>query len=202
MKACVFCDKDRSAESIFYETGNFYAMPTIGQISEGGHSLLIPKYHAPCLGEMGLSLLRECSDVKEELQGAIEREYGKSIAFEHGIIGQSVPHAHLQILPSNTDIFSTLQHKYPFYKKIDSLEELFDIYQRRRVYLFYENQQREKFVFYMDAIPQYLRLVAAQEMGRTPRGDWKVWRDDPDCAKIDDQLMEETTRKLRNLLKK
>ena len=58
------------------------------------------------------------------------------------------------------------------------------------------------FVFYMDAIPQYLRLVAAQEMGRTPRGDWRAWRSDPDCAKIDDLLMEQTVERLGPLLKK
>ncbi|MBI2581536.1 HIT family protein [Candidatus Woesearchaeota archaeon] len=202
MKPCVFCDKEKYAKDIFYETGNFFAMPTIGQISDGGHSLLIPKYHAPCLGEMNLALLREFADVKTEVQDAIEQEYGKSIAFEHGIIGQSVPHAHLQILPSNTDLFPALQDRYPFYKKLDSLEELWDIYQRRRVYLYYENQQREMFAFYMGAVPQYLRLVAAQEMGCTPRGDWKAWRSDPDCARIDDKLVEETVQRLGRLLKK
>ncbi|MDP3698278.1 MAG: hypothetical protein Q8R47_01690 [Nanoarchaeota archaeon] len=202
MKPCVFCDKEKSAERTFYESENFFAMPTIGQISDGGHSLVIPKYHAACLGEMGLDMVKEFDQVKAEVQSAVEREYGKSVAFEHGIIGQSVPHAHLQILPSNTDIFSTLQHRYPFYKKLDSLEQLREIYQNRRVYLYYENQQREMFVFYMDATPQYLRLVAAQEMGRTPRGDWKAWRSDPDCAKIDDLLVEETVERLGRLLKK
>ncbi|HLD39692.1 MAG TPA: HIT domain-containing protein [Candidatus Nanoarchaeia archaeon] len=202
MASCVFCDKEKSAGRIFYESNNFFAMPTIGQISHGGHSLIVPKYHAPCLGEMSSGLFMEFDQVKLEVQNAIEQEYGKSISFEHGIIGQSVPHAHLQILPSNTDMFSTLHQKYPFYKKLDSMEELREIYEKRRVYLYYENQQHEKFVFFMDAIPQYLRLVAAQEMGRTPRGDWKAWRNDPDCAKIDDLLMDQTVQRLGRLLKK
>ncbi len=202
MKPCVFCDKDKCAESTFYETENFFAMPTIGQISNGGHSLIVPKYHASCLGELSSELFQEFSQVKLKVHNAIEEEYGKSIAFEHGIIGQSVPHAHLQILPSNTNLFSTLQHRYPFYKKLDSIEQLREVYQNRRVYLYYENQQKEMFAFFMDAIPQYLRLVAAQEMGVTPRGDWKAWRSNPDCAKIDDQLMEETVQRLGRWLKK
>lgn len=202
MTSCAFCDKNKFTNRTFYESTNFFAAPTVGQISDGGHSLVIPKHHASCLGEMDSVLFQEFNQVKAEVQDAVEKEYGKSISFEHGIIGQSVPHAHLQILPSNTDIFSALQHKYPFYKKLDALEQLREIYRERRVYLYYENQQREMFVFYMDAIPQYLRLVAAQEMGRTPRGDWKAWRSDPDCARIDDLLMEQTVERLGRLLKK
>lgn len=202
MKPCVFCDKEKRAEKTFYESANFFAMPTIGQISNGGHSLLVPKYHAPCLGEMSSELFQEFSQVKAEVQDAVEEEYGRSIAFEHGIIGQSVPHAHVQILPSHSDLFSTLQCRYQFYKKLDSMEQLRDIYQNRRVYLYYENKQKEMFAFFMDAIPQYLRLVAAQEMGVTPRGDWKVWRSDPECARRDDLLMEETVKRLGRLLKK
>lgn len=202
MAYCVFCDKEKCADRTFYESDNFYVMPTVGQISDGGHSLIIPRHHEICLGAMSRDLFQEFMEVKRDVQAAISREYGKTFSFEHGIIGQSVPHAHLQILPSDTDIFSALERDYPFYKKIDSLDALRDIYQSRRVYLYYENQQEEKFVFYMDAIPQYLRLVAAQRMGRTPRGDWKAWRSDPDCARIDDQLMEETVERLGRLLKK
>lgn len=201
MDPCVFCDTKKLEREIIYESKNFYVIPTIGQISDGGHVLIVSKDHLPALGAMNRKHLNEFSELKFKVQEAIHEEYEKTIVFEHGIVGQSVPHAHLQILPSSTDLLSTLHKKYPFYKKLDSIDELCDTYEKRRLYLFYENQQNEKFCFYMDAIPQYLRLVAAEKMGRTPRGDWKQWRADPQCATIDDQLMTETTKKLSKFFK-
>jgi hypothetical protein len=176
-------------------------MPTLGQISDGGHVLLISKEHLPCFGALGRKGLEELDVFKKKVEGAVRKNYGPTVCFEHGIIGQTVPHAHFQILPSSTDLFQTLSQKYPFYRKLGNLADLEGVYNDRRVYLYYENQENKKVAFIMDTIPQYMRFVAAEAIGNAPRGDWKEWRADPDCARKDDELISETVRELRRELR-
>ena len=200
MPQCAFCQPEVRTREAIATSENFYVIPTIGQISDGGHVLIISNAHLPCLGALEKSFFHELIDFKDKVQSAVRKEYGTTICFEHGIIGQSVPHAHLQILPSTCDLFQTLKMKYPFYFEMDNLDDLGKVYDERRVYLFYENQQSTKYAFIMDAIPQYLRLVAAEQMGRTPRGDWRAWRSDSVCAERDDEFMVETSRRLKRVL--
>lgn len=200
MKPCSFCDRDAEKTRIIVESESAYVMPTLGQISDGGHVLLVSKEHLPCFGALGRKRLEELEVFKAKVEGAVRRIYGPTICFEHGIIGQTVPHAHFQILPSATDLFQTLSRRYPFYRGLGSLAELEDVFNDRRVYLYYENQQGKKVAFIMDAIPQYMRFVAAEAIGKVPRGDWKAWRADIDCARTDDWLIFDTVRELKREL--
>ncbi len=197
MPSCAFCQLEVRTKNVIATSKHFYAIPTLGQISDGGHILIVSNKHLPCLGALDSQHFNELIDFKDKVQSAIQSEYGATICLEHGIIGQSVPHAHLQILPSSCDLFQTLKMKYPFYREMQNLDDLGKVYDERRVYLFYENQQSIKYAFIMDAMPQYLRLVAAEQMGRTHRGDWRAWRLDDICAKRDDELIVETVIRLK-----
>ncbi len=178
MSPCAFCNPETRKRNLVAESKHFYAIPTVGQISDGGHLLIISNEHLSCFGALDEKHFDELIEFKARVQSAVRKEYGTTLCFEHGIIGQSVPHAHFQILPSTVDLYQTIHREYPFNHTIESLSELHKVYEERRVYLFYENQRDEKHAFIMDAILQYLRLVAAKEMERTPRGDWRAWRAD------------------------
>jgi diadenosine tetraphosphate (Ap4A) HIT family hydrolase len=203
MATCAFCGPTIE-DIIIKRTENFTIIPTIGQISDGGHILIFPNDHKyASLGQMTDELFVEFEALKKEFQTAVIENYGPVMNFEHGVIGQTVPHAHLQMLPCyGHDLLFQLKEKYHFFKELKETRELRDIERDRRVYLYYQQPsdkeiEGRKFVFYMDAIPQYLRLEAASVMGRVPRGNWKEWRNDPDCARIDDELMRETIAKLK-----
>jgi len=57
------------------------------------------------------------------------------------------------------------------------------------------------FGFMLDSFPQYLRIVAAEAIGKPKRGNWREWRANHDCAKLDDILIKETVKKLRQVFK-
>src|SRR3989344_1010677 len=49
---CVFCDKSQFEERLCGETKDFWIIATLGQISNGGYLLLVPKRHVECIGAM------------------------------------------------------------------------------------------------------------------------------------------------------
>ena len=171
-------------------------MPTIGQISDGGHLLVIPRQHYSCLGAMEDERFVEFEELAGKVKKTVTKIYGKPISFEHGILGQSVPHAHLQMMPSATDLFTRINRDFRVFKELSTLRDLQDLHRTRGVYLFYQDLNDKMFGFLLDSYPQYLRIVAAEAIGKPKRGNWREWRADPECAKLDDLLIEDTVMRL------
>ncbi len=159
--------------------------------------LIIPKKHYACLGSMDDNAFCEFEDFSGRIKKAVTAVYGKPISFEHGILGQSIAHAHLQMIPSCVDLFSRINRDFRVFRKLSSMRELQELHRTKGVYLFYQNTFDEMFGFLLDSYPQYLRIVAAEAIGKPKRGNWREWRADPECAKLDDILVEETVKKLR-----
>lgn len=198
--ACTFCDYAQQ-ESIVAETDNFYATPSFGQISDGGHVLVIPRHHYSCLGAMEEESFDEFEELTQRVKGAITDVYGKPIAFEHGILGQSIAHAHLQLMPSAVDLFPRIHRDFRMFRALSSIRDLRELHRTKGIYLYYQDPTDKQFAFLLDSFPQYLRFVAAEAIGKPQRGNWREWRADPDCAKLDDKLFTETVKKLRETLR-
>ena len=99
---CVFCDRSKLEERLISETDLFYVVATLGQITDGGYTLIIPKYHLPCIADMHDTKIGAFLNLVDDVRQAVEKEYvQETIIFEHGIVGQSVKHAHLHVLPGN-----------------------------------------------------------------------------------------------------
>lgn len=49
---CVFCDRSKFEERLCGETKDFWIIATLGQITDGGYVLLVPKRHVECVGAM------------------------------------------------------------------------------------------------------------------------------------------------------
>ena len=108
---CPFCDIKQFEEQLIAEVDGFYIIATLGQITDGGYVLLFPKEHILCMGALAREQNLKVLKISREISQILTCEYNQAQAlywssvwpvtlFEHGIVGQTVKHAHLHILPS------------------------------------------------------------------------------------------------------
>jgi diadenosine tetraphosphate (Ap4A) HIT family hydrolase len=197
LEDCAFCiDKPGFKSDIpdrtIIESDNFRVFPTLGQIVEG-YVLLVPKEHYPCLGAMPEPLLDELILLKEEVDARIIKSYSRPIYFEHGVIGQTVTHAHMHAIPfpEDKDLFEIYHTSFPRYKKLESIKELRDVWKREGVYLYYEINNN-KFAFFTHIVPQYARITVANALGVPERANWRTM-----SRELDEQLIKNTLDKLK-----
>lgn len=195
-KSCPFCTSSQYAERLVGSIGSFNVIATFGQISEGGYLLLVSKEHIPCLGEM--QDMRELEQAIAHLQNALSKEYATSkvTIFEHGIVGQTVFHAHLHLIPEIVDIGERVKKDFPHYK----IKEFTDFHAFHSVYtllqmpyLLWGELGGKIFVCWdPPAVPQYLRIVVADALGKPERANWRTMD-----AALDRRLCLETVARLK-----
>jgi len=197
LEDCTFCnaklgDRSQIYERTIIETPNFRVFPTLGQIAEG-YLLIVPKEHYACVGSMPEPVLDEMIELKDEVDKRLTGAYQKPIYFEHGVIGQTVLHAHMHAVPCEHDahITSNFNSNFANYKFINSIKDLKDIWQKKGVYLYYEAGS-EKAVFYTDIMPMYARIVVAGTLDVPERANWRTMD-----RKLDDEMIQRTLDKLR-----
>ncbi|MBR9700929.1 hypothetical protein GOV11_03630 [Candidatus Woesearchaeota archaeon] len=214
-KPCAFCDPSKFSDRLITETENFWVFPTIGQISEGGYSLIVSKEHHKSLIAMPDNLIEEFSDLEAKVFEATRNEYylkdgdtyGRPIGFEHGVVGQTVFHAHYHVFPSAVrghdwwrgDLFDRVEKD--LYVGI-GLHNLNDLTSRDdEHYLLVTDESHFNYIFPVDnpesVPPMYLRIVAADMLGVPERANWrKIWEDE-DAKAHDQKLMLETMERLK-----
>lgn len=205
---CPFCDIRQFEERLIAEVDGFYIIATLGQITDGGYVLVFPKRHVSCIGAMEESEVAALSEAYKKAFGAIMDEYGKEafpgLMFEHGIVGQTIKHAHLHIMPGQINIASKIRKdfleksykseglprdaKFPQY-----LRDLY--YRKQRPYLFWRDTETSYYPIVLwdpPAPSQYLRIITAEAIGRPERANWRTM--DP---KLDKRLWSDTVRCLK-----
>lgn len=205
---CVFCDRAQIEQNLIAETDEYYVVASLGQITDGGYVLLIPKKHISCFGNLSVSEMDSLRSVAAKTRYAIGAEYHREnetfapvTTFEHGIVGQTINHAHLHLIPARLDIKSQVSKDFPN-SDIVRIEFSLDLQRRFRErdgqpYLFWEvggvsGVGREAFICWNPPAPaQYLRTVTAALLGRPERGDWRGM--DPE---LDERLRFETVSRL------
>ncbi|MBI2624914.1 MAG: HIT domain-containing protein [Candidatus Nealsonbacteria bacterium] len=199
MEDCVFCDRAKFEERIVGENEYFFIVATLGQISNGGYVLLIPKRHVCCLGAMEEYEVEYLEAAQKKISAALSKEYtvGSLTVFEHGILGQTIKHAHLHYLPEACSITERIRRGFPGNEIsiILSLSELQRLYkEKQEPYLFWTDSGREMNVCWnpFSVPPQYLRLIIAEALGRPERGNWRNM--DPE---LDKRLIRETILRLK-----
>ncbi|MDO8521012.1 MAG: hypothetical protein Q7S52_02765 [bacterium] len=193
---CPFCDRSKFEERLVGSIGSFNVIATLGQISEGGYLLLVSKEHAPCLGAMPNT--RELAGAIAHLQAVFLKEYATPhvTLFEHGIVGQTVFHAHLHLVPEAVAIGARVRKDFPDH----SFEEFADVHTFRfgyaieqKPYLLWQEPNGKLSVCWNPpAPPQYLRIVVAEALGKPERANWRTM--DP---VLDRKLWTETVTRLR-----
>lgn len=205
---CVFCNRQKNdIERTIYENDLFYNMPTLGQIPEnGGHVLIVPKGHVDCLANLHDTKAGPMLALLERTREIMRKEYGQEIAmFEHGIVGQTVKHAHLHLFPGNGSdkITERVRRDFPL-AEIDVLrhyDDLFDSYDSLpdestpEPYLFWQTEDGiPRVCWNPPAPPQYFRIVLAEILGYPERANWRNMD-----RHLDDKLIAETIARLKPL---
>lgn len=194
MTDCVFCDPEKTKTRTIASLDGVNIVPTLGQITEGGYVLLIPDKHVPCLGAMEDEEISIVDWIAYRLIRVLETTYKSSVTvFEHGIVGQTIKHAHLHFLPAQLDLGRRIRSDFPEseIQEIEFLSDLQQLYQKRQEpYLLWSVRPGNYSVCWNPpAPPQYLRTVSAELLNVPERADWKKM--DPE---LDKKLIDETIR--------
>lgn len=203
-KTCVFCDRKQFEERLIHETDDFNVIATLGQITDGGYVLLAPKRHILCYGAFDEELFHESLMLGEKICRALTAEYGLSrtgetpcpaTAFEHGIVGQTIKHGHVHFVPALMDFSDRIRRDFPAAEtdKLTKFAHIPESYsQHPEPYLFWTDKNGLGNVCWNPpAPPQYLRILAAKELGRPERANWRTMD-----AELDRKLWSETVRRL------
>lgn len=203
---CVFCDRTKLEERIIAEDKEYYVVATLGQITDGGYVLVIPKEHIPCFGAFSLRAASKAYATLWVVSMAVACEYQQRrsqsapmriTVFEHGIIRQTIKHAHFHILPAAIDLTPKIQSDFPnnTIEKLRYVGQLQEEYGRRNEpYILWHTRDGDpQMVCWNPPIPPaYLRLIAADLLGHPERGDWRKM--DPE---LDKRLWQETVIRLK-----
>lgn len=201
---CGFCDRTKFEERLIAENNFCYIVATLGQITEGGYVLLIPKEHILCAGELNSSTTTSLINMAIKIRNALSKEYRNNpfvrypvTVFEHGIVGQSIKHAYLHFLPAVLDFTPKILQDFPQsqIEELQSYRDLRKFYEKRREpYLFWTVPAENKFMVCWNppASPQYLRILSAEILGCPERGNWRNM--DPE---LDKKLWQETVVRLK-----
>ncbi|MEK9180292.1 MAG: hypothetical protein AAB897_02675 [Patescibacteria group bacterium] len=205
-QSCAFCnpeiDQTLFGERHIGESENFHVVATKGQITDGGYVVLFPKRHVPCCATaennpLDFAWLEYLSSRLRIGEGLVKEYSATALTiFEHGIVGQTVKHAHLHFLPAAIDMAPRIQTDFPESKiqEFKDFSELQESYIRRQEpYLFWTTPSGKGMICWNPPAPlQYLRIVAADLLGHPERANWRNM--DPE---LDRRLYLETVQRLK-----
>jgi len=103
----IFCKKMQFEPYIIDELRYHYILHDAYPLMEG-HLLLIPKRHCSCFAQLNADELSEFDIYYRNIRAFQISHYGASVQFEHGGVAQTVPHAHMHFLPTETSVQDTL----------------------------------------------------------------------------------------------
>ena len=200
-KDCIFCNRANFEDRIISEDENSFVIATLGQITDGGYLLLVPKRHVSCIGAMGYSEMRTLDLPGSKIVEVLKDNYGTRAVtiFEHGIVGQTVPHAHIHFLPAFCRLTEKVKQDFPE-AEIESIDSRYfwltfsSFYKvRRKPYLMWQSEDKKWNICWDPPAPlQYFRLITAEILDRPERGNWRNM--DPE---LDRKLRTETMERLK-----
>lgn len=199
---CTFCDFSKIEKRTIATIEGFHIVISLGQITNGGYLLLIPQTHFNCLGSLTKSHATKLDYLSSYMINLIEEEYNQHVTFfEHGIVGQTIPHAHLHLFPAKVNLKDQIENDFPN-SKIEVIKDFSTFRKKYRAYrtpyLLWSTPKNEVLVCWdPPAPPEYLRLVTANILEVPQRGSWK----DMD-KQLDQDLTSQTMERLHSLLNK
>ena len=172
MENCPHCDPSSFAlERTVLATSNFSIVCDAHPLVEG-HILIIPKRHISCAGAFSQDLFEEFLSHFQPVSTFISDTYGTVSSFEHGVIGQTVFHAHVHVLPYNGEPTDIVPEGMK-YLRVFPVGQLRKAYKKEGKYLFLSIGNRSWIVNSGLGQPRFFRDRFAQVLGVRERGDWK-----------------------------
>jgi ATP adenylyltransferase len=186
---CRFCEKfghKSSSEThpvfdrILWENDRFLIVPAWGCLVEG-YLLAITKKHYYSIANLPPAMLLELSEIKEAMRRTVTRWFTAPIFFEHGPVcktnraGSCIDHAHLHCVPVDFDLVPQLRSSHQV-TKIEKLEDIAKQTLVDRSYIYFENQEQEKYILEGDSVPsQYFRRIIARQLGIPDQWNWALF---------------------------
>jgi diadenosine tetraphosphate (Ap4A) HIT family hydrolase len=106
-EGCPFCRREAVESQLIDEGDDFLIVADLHPLVEG-HLLLIPKQHLACYGALPEACWAELGRLKGQVSAFLAGGYGEPTFFEHGVAGQTVPHAHLHAVPGLPSLLPTI----------------------------------------------------------------------------------------------
>lgn len=169
----IFCQiKDKLKKQIIFETKNFYLLHDGFPLLEG-HFLIIPKTHLDCYLSLSKNLQSEFRELKIKVKTFLSKFYQEPIFFEHGIAGQTVPHAHLHVLPTRKSLFNFLKKKFPLSSQQNIMAVENDL---PFSYLYYEEKNKGYYftVEKKEIVPGFLAFNFAKILNRPLKQEERI----------------------------
>ncbi|MGB2939400.1 MAG: HIT domain-containing protein, partial [Candidatus Dormiibacterota bacterium] len=99
---CVFC-AEAAHPAALLQTDRLALIPDLYPLMPG-HLLVITRNHELCMGSAPDAVRAELPGLVDEASRFIRGEYGlEPLLWENGVAGQTVPHAHLHLIPIAVD---------------------------------------------------------------------------------------------------
>ena len=172
-KNCPHCIRSSFAFKYpLYEDSNFVIVCDVHPLTEG-HILIIPKGHITCAGAFSDQLFKEFNDLFLKTSKFIKMTYGSVAAFEHGVIGQTVFHSHIHLLPFKGKIEDIVPEGKKYVDPIKQTEDLKKLYKKNGDYLFFSLDINKFVVDTGLGKPRFFRDRFANALGSPERGNWK-----------------------------
>jgi len=174
---CCHCELSSFAyDYTLKQTANFSIVCDVHPLVEG-HLLIIPKSHLSCVGAFSTEIWEEFILLYEEVLSFTKSHYGPYCTFEHGIIGQTVFHSHLHILPAKVACLEIIPEGPEHLTPLRNLGELREIYLSQAKYLFVSFESSLYSVNTELGAPRFFRDRFANALGVANRGNWKEMRE-------------------------
>lgn len=133
---CAFCQTADTAHLVMKETSHFRVVADHAPLL-AGHTLIIPRRHYACYGEVPAELDSELISLKNEVAHFFNRYYAHPAYWEHGVFHQTVFHAHLHCFPIGATLYSDKEVKHG--KIISDQKDIRTWYSQRGNYFYLED---------------------------------------------------------------
>ncbi|MCE5318148.1 MAG: HIT domain-containing protein [Parachlamydia sp.] len=176
---CPHCDRKGFAyEFLLEETPHFCVTCDAHPLCEG-HVLIIPKRHTSCIATYKPEEFDEFLDLFIRMSNWVHKRYGHVATFEHGIIGQTVFHSHVHLLPFAGEALQIVPEGIDRLRPHLFVEELIPIFHAEGGYLYFSLGNDKWTVDPALGQPRFFRDRFAKAMGREERANWKETRQNP-----------------------
>jgi diadenosine tetraphosphate (Ap4A) HIT family hydrolase/8-oxo-dGTP pyrophosphatase MutT (NUDIX family) len=170
-EGCPFCHEAAVAPGVLMETPRFLVICDRAPLVPG-HLLLIPRPHLACYGTLPRTLYSEFRALKARIAEFLAEAYGPAVFFEHGVVAQTVPHAHLHALPARLEVPLATVLARRAAAAARGLGSLRRWYEAHGPYVYYEEADRGYLLAPGGAPAGNLKTAFSQALGATrPRAD-------------------------------
>jgi len=191
-QGCPHCEGGFGLKYSLFDDEYFWIVCDVHPLIEG-HILIIPKDHVSCMGSLPKASFIRFKELYEKVLVFLNKTYGQTGVFEHGITGQTVFHAHTHFLPFNKSINDIVPEKELIHT-ISTLDEIKTEFNKNHQYLFVAINNNKLLVDTKIGYPRFFRDRFAKALDAEERGNWKKTRNNVELMKI----FETDIQKLKN----